>query len=60
MINIVYLLHVSATHVAILREVTDDGHIVIIQKFVNQCTHFFPFKMVTRCMLPAYIIRYTL
>ena len=60
MINIVYFLHVSATHLVILREVTGDGYIKIKQKIVNQCTHFFPFKMVTRSILPAHIIRYTL
>lgn len=38
--NTVCLLHVSATHVAILsgRYVTRDGYIEILQKFVNHCT----------------------
>jgi len=39
-INIVYLLHVQASHVAILGEVhTKDWYIEILQKFVNQCTY---------------------
>jgi hypothetical protein len=60
MINILYGVHASATHVAILREMRCRQWIERYDtEVLNPRTHFFPFNMVTECILSACIIRYT-